>query len=78
MRRTGSAAAKQRAASSGAETTCIGPSQTARNASGAPTAKKGGNASASRLSQALAVISGPIPAGSPSATARGSINWAAG
>ena len=37
------------------------------------TAKKGGRPSASRRSQALAVISGPIPAGSPSATARGSI-----
>jgi hypothetical protein len=51
-----------------------GPRQTAEMAASLPTAKKGGSASASRLSQLLAITSAPIPAGSPSATASGRAN----
>src|SRR4051794_34219940 len=67
----GSASPKQEAASSGSATMRSGPSQTAATASGAPTPKKGARPSSRRRVQALAMISGPIPAGSPGATASG-------
>src|SRR4051812_1031243 len=67
----GSASPKQEAASSGSATMRSGPFQIAAIASGAPTPKKGARPSSRRRVQALARISGPIPAGSPRATASG-------
>ena len=48
-----------------------GPSHTLRSDAQSPTAKNGGRPRASRITQLLATISGPIPAGSPSGTAKG-------
>src|SRR3546814_7267870 len=49
----------------------IGPRQITERARSSPTAKKQGRRRRSRASQLLATTSGPTPAGSPSATARG-------
>src|SRR4051812_17888772 len=68
---TGSAWSKQAAASSGSATIRTGPPQTAAIASGEPTPKKGARPASRRAVQALAKISGPIPAGSPRETASG-------
>src|SRR6185295_6031087 len=70
-RRIGRAASNAAPASRGSSTTAIGPSQTARTAETLPTAKKGGTRRARRCSQLFAITSGPMPAGSPSATASG-------
>src|SRR5688572_10311163 len=71
MRMAGSPRSKAAVASAGSSMSAIGPDQTASIAAASPTAKKGGRPSASRLSQLLAMTSAPMPAGSPSDTARG-------
>src|SRR3546814_2716843 len=72
--RQGRALSKTSAASSGVLTDSTGPSQTARRDAASPTAKKGDRPRASRMTQLLATISGPMPAGSPSDTAKGGIS----
>src|SRR5690348_2349679 len=61
----------------GSSISTIGPSHTARTAETLPTARKGGTSSSRLRSQLLAMTSGPMPAGSPSETASGTVGWSA-
>ena len=71
MLNTGSALANTRAAASGESIVVIGPVQTREIARASPTAKNGASPVFRQELHALAMISGPIPAGSPIETASG-------